>query len=204
VPRYSEKKRAVLDAMMRTEVYRVAVEILTNEGMADLTMEKIAREVGVSRGTLYNYFDDRDAVLIFVENTTIEPSLEALDRTIARAVPPAERLEAIARIILDEVHANRALACVLFVREEPGSPRQDNRARLRDRVLSAIRSVIEEGIEEGAFKQLRSDVVAEIFLGALTESIEAMTLAREPCKPDAFVPILMEMTLTGLARVEHG
>jgi AcrR family transcriptional regulator len=195
-----EKKRAALDAMMREELYRVAVAILTDEGMAALTMDRIAREIGVSRGTLYNYFADRDAVLVFVESTAAEPTIAQLDTISRHPLPPEERLETIARVLLEAIHANRALATIVLVREEPGSSRQGNRARIRDRVLTAIRTVLDEGIEAGRFKPLRSDVVAEILLGALTESIEALTLAREPRSPDELVPVLMEIVLNGLSR----
>ena len=49
--RYSEKQKAALDALMKDDVYRYAMEILKTEGAGALTMERLATDVGVSRGT---------------------------------------------------------------------------------------------------------------------------------------------------------
>lgn len=195
---YSEKKRAALDAMMREEVYRVAVEILTGEGMGGLTMDRISKEIGVSRGTLYNYFDDRDAVINFVEDETIAPTLEALEN-LSQGEGPAERkLEAMAAEILHALGQNRALVCVLATREHIEASRQMNQAKHRGHALSILRKVIEQGIQTNQLRSLDAAIVAELFFGAITQIIDTMAYPGLDREPEEILPTLMDVFLLGL------
>ncbi|RLE20489.1 MAG: hypothetical protein DRJ65_18090, partial [Acidobacteria bacterium] len=77
---------------MKDDVYEHAMKIITDEGLGSLTMERLASDVGVSRGTIYNYFDDRDAVLDYVEERTFGPVLAAIKEVAANDRQPEEKL----------------------------------------------------------------------------------------------------------------
>jgi len=79
MPRYSQKQKAALTALMQDEAYRSAIEIIASEGLHGLTLERLAKKIGLSRASLYNYFADRDAIVTFVEERTFEPVISALE-----------------------------------------------------------------------------------------------------------------------------
>jgi len=56
--RLVQKKKAVVEAMMRESLFVAARRLLEEEGWRGTTMERLAQEVGVSKGTVYNYFRD--------------------------------------------------------------------------------------------------------------------------------------------------
>ncbi len=200
MPRYSKKRRAALEETMRDEVHRVAAEILRSEGLAALTMDRIAREVGVSRGTLYNYFADADAVLIFVHSRTIEPITATIVEIAEGNDPAPEKLAAIARTLLDGLYRDRALAMALFTRQELRGPRAEHKMARRNRFLEIVRGIVAEGAARGELRSGSPTVAAELYLGTIGGLIDTMMYSGEFRTADELVPPLMEYVLHGLER----
>ncbi len=195
--RYSEKQKAALDALMQDDVYTCAMKIIGKEGLGGLTMERIASEVGVSRGTLYNYFDDKDAVIDFVETRTFDPVLEAIAEVSASDLDPDLKLTRIAEWIFTSVYEDSALIIALSPTRQLAHKCGGKLERKR-KAARVIEEIIREGIEEGRFKKLPPVVVTEVFVGSLTGMIESMALNGEFYRADAVVPTLMDLFLGGL------
>lgn len=65
---------AILDAMVR---------VLDREGEAAATTTRVAEVAGVSIGTLYQYFSDRDAMLDALQDREFERTMELMERVLA-------------------------------------------------------------------------------------------------------------------------
>lgn len=199
--RYSEKQKAALDALMKDDVYRQAMEIIKTEGIQSLTMERLAGDVGVSRGTLYNYFADKDAVVDYVEERTFDPVLGAIQEISKSALEPALKLTRIANWIFTAVYEDSALIIALSpVKHE--MKRHPCKIERRSKAMRAIEAIVREGIESGAFKKLSPVVVTEIFVGSIFGMIESMSLNGEFYRAEAVAPTLMELLLGGLRNTD--
>lgn len=60
----------------RISIIRAADEVFRNSGVADATMDDIARAAEVSKGTLYLYFENKDHLFLAVANQSLEELLE--------------------------------------------------------------------------------------------------------------------------------
>lgn len=199
--RYSEHQKAALETLMKDDVYEKAIAIMTGEDLQALTMERLANDVGVSRGTLYNYFDDKDAVVDFVEARTFDPVLEAIGEVAASDLDAELKLTKIAEWIFTSVYEGSALIIALSPTRQVADKCGGKLERKR-RASNAIEQIIREGIEKGRFKKLPPVVVTEVFVGALTGMIESMALHGEFYHADAVVPTLMELFLGGLRNTD--
>lgn len=98
---------------LRLLILDAAEAILAAEGLSGLTAREIARRIGYSPGTIYNFFRNIDDVVLHVE-------ARLLDRLLARlmevpvAVPARERVHALASAYLAFTHDNPRLWGVLF------------------------------------------------------------------------------------------
>jgi len=182
---------------MKDDVYRHAMEIIKTEGIGGLTMEGIAAAVGVSRGTLYNYFDDKDAVVDFIEDRKFGPVLDAIKRVAASEITAEEKLQEIARWIFTAVYDDSALVLALSPTRNFGANR-DTHLERRKRAMREIEEVLRAGIGNGVFKRLSPVVVAEMFIGAIAGMVESMAANGEFYRAEAVVPPLMEVFLEGL------
>ncbi len=197
--RYTEKQKAALDILMKDAVYEHAMKIITDEGLGSLTMERLASDVGVSRGTLYNYFDDRDAVLDYVEERTFGPLLAAIKEVAASDRQPEEKLTKILESIFTGIYEDRALVIALTPNKHSGAKRECQMRR-RTSALEAIKVVVNEGIAAEGFKNLSPLLVSELFLGAVTAMIESMVFNGEFQAAEEIVPTMMEIILGGLRK----
>ena len=195
--RYSEKQKAALDILMKDDVYTHAMEIIKTEGLGGLTMERIATEVGVSRGTLYNYFADKDAVIDYVEERTFDPVLEAIQAVAAEDLDPELKLSRIASWIFTSVYKDSGLILALSSTRQVAH-KCGGKLKRKQRASRTIEEIIRDGIEAGRFKKLPPVVVTEIFVGSLTGMIESMAINGVFYRADAVVPTLMELFLGGL------
>ena len=51
-------------ATSREYIMQVCRKIASAQGLETLTMRRVARECGIALGTLYNYYSDKDELLI--------------------------------------------------------------------------------------------------------------------------------------------
>lgn len=183
---------------MQDEVFRVASEILREDGFAGLTMERIAARAGVSRPTLYNYFSDADSVLNFVESRVVEPITRAIEEIAEAEVPAANKLAAVATLMFDRINEDRTLALALFAKREFTGPRAEQKRAMHARFLEIVQTIVAEGIERGELREIEAPVLARVFLGALSGLIEQMFLSGELKPSEEIVPSVMNVLLNGI------
>lgn len=103
--------RAILDA---------TAQILEAGGIAALTTNAVAARAGVSIGTLYQYFADKDALLVALARREIDVTIAQVAHALQRADTPSpeDRVRAIVRALIHAFggrrRARRALLHALF------------------------------------------------------------------------------------------
>lgn len=126
-----QRRKAMADEMMRDAICDAAATVLARVGFAALTMERVAEAVDVSKGTLYNYFHDKDTLVLEVIERTFAPMRAEVERVFAEQSDIPGVLVHAVRVILTGLEERRALGQVLCGREL--SPVID--ADLRDKHL---------------------------------------------------------------------
>ena len=199
MPRYSEQQKAALDALMKDTVYEKAIAIVTGEDLQALTMERLARDVGVSRGTIYNYFADRDAVVDFVVDRTFGPCKAAVESAARSDLSPAEQLTTIIEWVFDTLYDDRALVIALG---SAGASNKGNSRSRRDRhdaIVAAVATVIGNGVKSGEFRDLPPTFVGEIFFAAVRGLVDSMVDSGEFLPAAKVVPTFKRLFLDGLS-----
>lgn len=73
------------------EICAAALEVFAERGFAAAKLDEIARRAGVSKGTLYLYFKDKEDIFRAVVADTVAPNIEAVrDAAATSALPFAE------------------------------------------------------------------------------------------------------------------
>lgn len=195
---YPERRREVLEQAMQGEVFRVATAVLAQEGMEALTMDRIAREIGVSRGTLYNYFSDASAVVAFVEARLFEPVHHRVVALASSDMEPEEKLRGVLLVLLDALYECRALTLAVYARPERKGPRADQAASRRRDLLALFRGVLAKGAARGAFRADVVDIGAEILLSTFSGIALTSLFSGEFQPAERTIPRLMDVLLLGL------
>lgn len=95
----SVAERRVREREARAEaILKAALKVFTHRGIKDATMDEIAQEAELGKGTIYYYFSSKEAILEELVKRTVERhSYSALER--ARS---ASTLQKIAEVIIDD------------------------------------------------------------------------------------------------------
>ncbi len=199
---YAERRRQLACEALGTVVFDAAVALLEEGGMQALTMARLAEKAGVSRGTLYNHFRDRDDVLVVIETRLLAPVMEQLQTIESEVERPAlERLEALVDTIFATVDSPAApLLQLLFDMEPEPGRRRDHHIERRVEFRRVVAKVIGHGQESGELRQCSAERMAEMFWGAIDGTFEAMSDEDEIDRPrELSVGPLMELFRHGLS-----
>jgi TetR/AcrR family fatty acid metabolism transcriptional regulator len=155
----------------RDAILRAAIDTFAARGFFNAQVADIARGAGVAAGTVYLYFRGKDDLLISIFERTMKEAIEAGRESVAQRHDPVDRLREIARVHLDRMGHDRALAIVFQVelRQSTKFMERFSATHLRQ-YLGIIRDVIADGQARGAFRrEINPTLAAKLFFGALDE-----------------------------------
>ena len=115
-PKASPPKR-----MTRAEWLEHALDYLAREGEAKLTIDRLVRALGVTKGSFYWHFEDRDDFLRgLIEYWEDQFTRSVLEQVSAMEASPSERLLAIAETVLEKGLARYDVAVRAWAAQEQG------------------------------------------------------------------------------------
>ncbi len=190
----------------KIEILRSAAAAFRRQGYHGASMGEIARAVGMTKGNLYYYFRNKEAILFFCHEYSLGILLTRLREVQASRAKADVKLRrlilAFIHMILDELHGT-ALTMDLKALEPA---HLKTVIAKRDRFDRGLRRIIEQGIEAGTFAPgdpklltfailgaanwitrwydprgvARSDQIAEAFAGYLLAGLRPTEIARGP------------------------
>lgn len=138
-----ERARASVDALLEA-----SAQILVEEGYARLSTNHIAKRAGVSVGTLYQYFADKDAIVEALVTRLAEERLrmfhQVLTDVVAREVPLPEAVRIMFDATLAAMRVRPALSRVLIL-EAPRGGRFDLERAWLQRGTELVTAVLYRG-----------------------------------------------------------
>ncbi len=202
-PRWHRRKEA-----RPAEILAAALEMFVEHGYAATKLEDVARRAGVTKGTMYLYFDSKEALFKEVVRTSLVSSIERGEQMVeAHAGSARELLEALLRLWLEALRESRSLGIPkLMVAEATNFPELSRfyYEEIVRRGHRLIGRVIQRGIDHGEFRPVNVPyavrlAVAPILLTAIMQhSLYACT--GEKVDIHALMDLHIELFLRGLAR----
>jgi AcrR family transcriptional regulator len=74
------------------EICAAALEVFAEKGFAAAKLDEIARRAGVSKGTLYLYFEDKEQLFRAVVRDSIAPNVQAITSALSAVDLPFEQI----------------------------------------------------------------------------------------------------------------
>jgi TetR/AcrR family fatty acid metabolism transcriptional regulator len=173
----------------RKRILRAAVKVFARKGYFAARVAEIARRAGVADGTIYLYFESKEALLVALFDEVMAEHLAKARREVAAASGAPARLLAIARHHLRVLGGNRELAVVFQVelRQSTKFMERFTASWLQD-YFALVGDVIEQGQQEGSLRaELPRKLVAKALFGMLDETVTSWILSgkHHPLEPQA-------------------
>lgn len=182
---------------VRTAILEAAETVLAEQGL-QARMEEIASQAGVSVGTLYNYFEDRGALLEALRANLREELLERMDRALG---PDArgrfrERLERYLREFSEYLHGHWKLFSLLAEDGAP-APSASQKRSLTRLLRQRVEELIRLGVEEGVLRREDAALYPALLVGMLRGVYTRPAMEKEPPPAADLVQPLMRFFLEG-------
>lgn len=154
-------RRDQLDEVRRKRLMKAAIEEFAERGFEGASYNKIIERSGLSKGTVYYYFDNKETLL----STVFEDICDRFLEMIGEEDPPPETVEAywnVARKYHERTIRffleNPSLTRVIFMLHESEPLSSVWVSRIHERTLGLARRRLEQGQKIGA---VREDIPAE-------------------------------------------
>jgi AcrR family transcriptional regulator len=139
--KYSMDTRNEEGTLLRRRVIDAAFEVLGEVGADRLTMDMVATRADAATRTVYNHFGSRQALLAAVYADLLRTNRNLLQRIVAEAGEPAERLRQFVTQMYDIYEERGAAFTALIELDEPTirALLQDMRTWRRQRLTQILR-----------------------------------------------------------------
>jgi AcrR family transcriptional regulator len=186
------RRKEVGDALVREAVMDAAIKVLRDKGLSGLTMDAVSEAAGVAKGTLYNYFKNKDELLEAVDERLFRPLKEALDELLSNKQSAVlEIIETMVHAVLDFVERDRS---ILFLLHECPSLDQ-TRARHELEFVEDVAALIQRGIDQGELREQDPKASAWFMLGLISFSCRGPIERPGTCPPVERLPALLSAFL---------
>ncbi|WP_305821660.1 TetR/AcrR family transcriptional regulator [Massilia brevitalea] len=200
-PRWERRKDA-----RPQELLAAAIDLFVERGFAATRLEDVARRAGVSKGTLYLYFENKEELFKAVVRNSIVPVIGQAESSVAEFEGhSAELLRTVLMNWWDRVGASKVSGIVKLVMAEANNfPElakfyQDEVINRGTRMIS---SMLERGIARDEFRAINVTQMTQVLMAPMlmlvTWKHSVGPCERGDLEPLAFLDSFLDMALHGL------
>ncbi len=192
--------RTKWECFCRQGIQEAVVRLISREGASALTMDRVAAEAGVAKGTLYVYYKDKKQLLESVKEASMQPMREELFSILEGPLPPDEKIRRFIGRHLGYLDSNRDFFRVLlWDREIAEAHRMRHRSARYQAYVEAMARVLEEGMRQGLFRPMEPTKVAVILMEGDMAMIAQRLWTDRPGPVQEDADLLYDMFSHGLA-----
>jgi AcrR family transcriptional regulator len=198
-------KEDVVQEFRVRSIQEAALRVIARKGTNAATMQEIAEEAGVAKGTLYLYFRDRDELVEKTFESAIQQLHATIDAALAREAAFAEKLRAIVAAQLAFFGENAEFfRLYLSLRMPEGSPQQQRRHKrtcepqYRTRV-QAFAALLQGAMDKGEIRRQDAKRLALFIIEGMTAIVLERITEDAPPPQEHDVDTIVSTILDGIA-----
>ena len=189
------------------EIIDAALHEFAGHGFAATRLEDVAERAGVTKGTIYFYFKDKEELFKAAARSSLIPALKEIETLSLDFEGSAEDLlrahfRAVYLLLVKNPRARQIMR--LLIAEGPQFPELVN-FYYRDvisRGLSVLRRVIERGVARHEFRKTRVTEFPQVIFGPVVAAMiwTLLMFDKKPLDFDAYARAHVDLVLNGLKK----
>lgn len=150
----------------RTEILERASVVFMKNGIRSVTMSDLAKELGISKKTIYKYFEDKNDLIYSIIELKIEMDKALCTNCSSQAHNAIEDLYALSKFIVEQI-GNVNPNVFYDLKKYHSEAWQIINTHKWDFVLSMILKNIQRGKKEGLYrKEMDEQIISRLYIGA--------------------------------------
>jgi TetR/AcrR family transcriptional regulator len=187
------KKRTLIDAVF---------QVFSEHGLDGLTMDNVASEAGVSKGTLYAYFKNKEELVKCAIEASVTPLVDELTQVLESGSSPEIKIQQLTNRHLSYFEAHRGFfRALLYDRQAAHCRAKRHKSTLYQRLLQSTAKVVEEGMQAGVFRNANPLKIASLLIEANIAVINLRLVSENPGPVKQDANLLSDILLHGITSV---
>ncbi len=170
----------------RSDIACSCMEILLKYGIKNLTISQIAKIAGVGKGTIYEYFENKEDIVFEIITMFITEHEKKLFEIINQNISTKDKLFHFFYMIHEDKNSNKQLNIYrefLAISMTNGTQEMvDFNIKCREKFTDILGQIIKEGVEKGEIRTEAQELVSTLLtfkLGLVVETHTAALDAKE-------------------------
>ncbi len=199
-----QSRRAQQKEAKRLALIDSALAVFSRVGFAAAKIDDVAEEAGVSKGTVYLYFESKEKLFEGMVKAKMVPMLDGIAEIVGDPeASAADRLRGHMTYFYKKIlDSDRRQIMRLIMSEGPNFPHlaEFYHATVLSRGQAMINAIIEQGVERGEFRKMPNHgLMQNVAAGALVAGIWKLVFDRfQPIDLDAYFETHIDLILNGL------
>ena len=179
-------------------IFKSAIRIFSESGYRGATMDDIAANAGLAKGTLYYHFASKEEIFNFI----VEEGLKILQNQVIEVqsinITPIEKLIKICRIQLTFLYGYTDFFKIVMSQLWGNENRQDELRQKLRKYINEIETNIKSAMDNGQIKKGDTELMAFQFFGSLCSSAIYESIHIEKIDLEDIIDSTIKFTLKGL------
>jgi AcrR family transcriptional regulator len=200
----ARSKEEVVQEFRIQTIRDAAMRVIARKGMASATMQEIADEAGIAKGTIYLYFRDRDELVEKTFESAMNDLHDRVEEALEKEGTFEEKLRAVLAAQIGYFQANREFfRLYISLRYPEGSAQQQRRQKrhcqpqYKSRV-ERIAGVLREAMARGEIRQSDPMRLALFIIEGSNAVIIERVLDEAPPPAEADIELIAGVILGGI------
>jgi AcrR family transcriptional regulator len=181
----------------RREIAANAADLILTKGFNETSMREIANAAGIGKSTLYDYFANKDEIILFMVEDPLADLMDRAKAIIQMEDSAAERLRSVMQMHLSFLLEKKAFYLKLSLeiqrlRVESQQHYQAKRYVYQD----LVQGLVEEGIQEGSFRPVNAAMAMKTLISMMTPIVFT---TRPVGTPEEMLEDALDLFFEGLA-----
>ncbi len=179
-------------------LFETAARLFNSHGFHGTSMSQLTSELGLTKGAIYYYVQDKSDLLYKLHLKSIEATQEANRRGIAEGRNGFERLHLIIRYYIEAQTRSQTETFILLERGALKPEQAHDIVNRRKQLETELRDQIAAGIADGSIVACDPKLAAFTLVGALAW-VSKWFDAKGPWRPDQVAQAMADMLMRSLA-----
>lgn len=186
----------------KTEIMEKAAAIFMCYGIKSVTMDDLAKSLGVSKKTIYKYFSDKNDLVKHIVKAKTEIDKTVCETCTVEAVNAIDELILISKAISEifgQLHTSVFFDLKKYHRDAWDVMEAHKNNYVRDQIIENIKRGVSEGLYR---KNLNSDVISIVYLTTMDAIFDGLTFNQSNLNLSTILTEVIRFQIRGMANDE--
>jgi AcrR family transcriptional regulator len=185
----------------KSQILQAAEEVFSKKGFEAARMDDIAEVTGLSKGTLYLYFKNKDALVLAILDRLFQREMQQLQSQAAAGESASQRIERVTELVAQDITGMLRLLPIVYsflaLTFRNRTVQRALKAYLR-RYLDMLTPLVQAGIDTGEFRPVEPREVAIAASAIIEGTLLLWVYDREAIDPARHIRSGMRLLLEGV------